>query len=150
MTALREDCEIACSADKACGGFAFTEATTLCEFTEVPSGSFRASGYCSGGGQVYADQYNTEDTLGEAVGTVFVEKVMAGFSVEQPWSPPCSAIVSTTGLYRLIWGGQAMFSADSNLIMLDDLTAYSRMCSGWVLEYLVDGEFSPMWATFQA
>jgi hypothetical protein len=43
-----------------------------------------------------------------------------------------------------------MFSADSNMIILDELTALNRMCSGWVLEYLVDGTFMPMWATYLA
>merc|ERR1719506_2470773 len=94
MVGDREDCEEFCSADKSCGGFAYTVATKTCEFTAVPSGSFRASGYCSGGGMTYAATSPTEDTLDAAPGTSFVEKVLAGFSVEQPWSPPCSAVVS--------------------------------------------------------
>merc|ERR1719453_403788 len=43
-----------------------------------------------------------------------------------------------------------MFSADTNLVILEGMTGLHRQCSGWVLEYLVGGTFMPMWATYLA
>jgi hypothetical protein len=188
MVGTREECEASCSGDQSCGGFAYTKATMTCTFASLPSGSFQASKYCSGGEQTYAGQTGTVNNLDDDpsnAGTDWVEKVMAGFSIEQPWSPPCSAIVSTgpagTGLipgtasgtytrkeaadcggggneevcylsansaYRLVWGSQQMFATTE--VVLDDLKAYHRQCSGWVLEYKSGGVFTPMWATYLA
>jgi hypothetical protein len=182
MTGPREACEEYCNGVKSCSGFAFTEATSLCEFAAIPGGTFRAAGYCSGGGMTYADQYPTDDKLKAEVGTDYVEKILAGFSIEQPWSPACSAVItappgilpgtatgtyarteaascgapaqdvvcymSPTGMYRIIWGNQALFSADPNLLIFDGMNGLHRQCSGWVLEYLVDGSFVPMYATY--
>merc|ERR1719326_956047 len=130
----------------------------------------------------YAGDYATDDNLEEAAGTVYVEKVLAGFSIEQPWSPPCSAVVtaeaglipgtatgtyvrteaddagcagqaevcyvSPTGMYRLVWGNQDLFSEPSNMLIFEGMDGLHRSCSGWVLEFLVDGAFVPMWATY--
>ena len=62
-----------CLQPRSCSGFAFTEATSLCEFAAIPGGTFRAAGYCSGGGMTYAATYPTDDKLKAEVGTDYVE-----------------------------------------------------------------------------
>jgi hypothetical protein len=184
MVGTREACEDYCSNLKSCAGFAYTEAESLCEFASIPSGTFKDSSYCGAGELPYAGSYSTKNNLADAEGTEYVEKVLAGFSIEQPWSPPCSATVTdkdgllpgtatgtyvrteagdcgmprqgevcymaTNEQYRLIWGGQAMFSSNDEMIILDEMTGLHRQCSGWVLEYSSDGMFYPMWATYLA